>query len=203
MENANLLLREVLQAAPGNSEALRLAVRLAALPLLTRALMGWSRRELPDSPEQALPDGIRAILLRQQALPKEVGTEQVDLARDTVLSFPWHGERMVRAVRGIRAWQYDPLNHRAALYRPLGVAFLENGFHSGAVGVLRREGTLPARVVDLAPILQAGLRVEWRDGKALAVLATGGGEVREEFAHPEYAVLWEAAHLLWAKGVSL
>lgn len=72
-------------------------------------------------------------------------------------------------------------------------------------GASKLKAALEAQVVDLAPALEAGLRVEWReDGVAEAVLPVPGWkEVREPFPVQEYAPLWTAARLLWERGMVL
>lgn len=189
----------------GDEEALRRAVRLAALPLLTRALLGFGEAQVPRTMEGALPREVWRWLWTLRARPREAGRAKVSLAQDTAISFPWHPGRMLNAFLTVRRWRWDPGNHQAVLYLPLGVVHFQNGLHSGAIGVLARQGTLEAQVVDLAPALEAGLRVEWReDGVAEAVLPVPGWkEVREPFPVQEYAPLWEAARLLWERGVVL
>jgi hypothetical protein len=66
-------------------------------------------------------------------------------------------------------WQYDSANHEAYYHRPIGVAFFVNGLHSGAVGILKREGRLPATEIDLGPLYAAGFGIEWQGGVPLAV----------------------------------
>jgi len=189
----------------GDEEALRRAVRLAALPLLTRGLLGFGEAQIPRRMEDALPREISRWIWALRARPREAGRAKVSLAQDTAVSFPWHPGRTLDAFLTVRRWRWDPENHRAVLYLPLGVVLFQNGLHSGAIGVLARQGTLEAQVVDLAPALEAGLRVEWReDGVAEAVLPVPGWrEVREPFPVQEYAPLWAAARLLWERGVVL
>jgi hypothetical protein len=107
---------------------------------------------------------------------------------------------------GEQEWRYDPLNHRAHFYRPLGVGFFQNGLHSGMAGILKGEGRLPATEVDLAPLYAAGLKVEWRteglfrgEEKPFAVL----GELARPMNHPHHALLLALGEVLHRHGVSL
>jgi hypothetical protein len=79
------------------------------------------------------------------------------------------------------------------------VAFFVNGLHSGAVGILKREGRLPATEIDLSPLYAAGFRVEWRGGVPYAVF----GDKAVPMDHPHHALLLALGEVLHRHGVSL
>lgn len=149
-------------AQKGDTGALKLLVRQASLPLFAEAMLGWTTgRKAQPFLERVIP---LEILQELQARPALGNHVNVDLAEDTAISFPWSEERMEKALSRLayESWSYDRINHYAYRYLPLGVVFFYNGLHSGAVGVLKREGQLQAEEVDLGPLYEAGLRIEWR-----------------------------------------
>jgi hypothetical protein len=185
---------------------LRLLVRAAALPLMAEGMLEWADKKEKDLPRLlhlAIPRQVlEAMRLRkvwvQEGPPKGL---TLDLATDTVISFPWHGGRLLKSLERIGEvpWRYDPSNHEAYYYRPVGVAFFVNGLHSGAVGILKREGRLPATEIDLSPLYAAGFRVEWQGGVPLAVF----GDKVVPMDHPGYAPLLALGEVLHRRGVSL
>jgi hypothetical protein len=193
-------------AKKGDVAALRLLVRAAALPLVAEGMLGWADekgRDLPRLLHLAIPRQVlEAMRLHkvwvQEGPPKGL---TLDLARDTVISFPWNGGRFLKVLERIGGvpWRYDPANHEAYYHRPIGVAFFVNGLHSGAVGILKREGRLPATEIDLGPLYAAGFRVDWWGGVAYAVF----GDKVAPMDHPHHALLLSLGQLLHRHGVSL
>jgi hypothetical protein len=193
-------------AKKGDVAALRLLVRAAALPLMAEGMLDWADKKEKDLPRLlhlAIPRQVlEAMRLRkvrvQEGPPKGL---TLDLATDTVVSFPWNGERLRKSLEriGQAPWRYDPSNHEAYYHRPVGVAFFVNGLHSGAVGILKREGTLPATEIDLSPLYAAGFRVDWWGGVAYAVFR--GKAVPMD--HPHHALLLALGEVFHRHGVSL
>jgi hypothetical protein len=191
-------------ARKGDAAALRLLVRAAALPLTAEGMLGWAdEKDLPRLLHLAIPRQVlEAMRLRrvwvQEGPPKGL---TLDLATDTVISFPWNEERFLKVLKriGEAPWRYDPSNHEAYYHRPIGVAFFVNGLHSGAVGILKREGRLPATEIDLGPLYAAGFGIEWQGGVPLAVF----GDKVVPMDHPGYALLLALGKVLHLHGVSL
>lgn len=156
-------------ARQGKPEALRLLVRMAALPLLAEGMARWTTgNSSPTSRllEDAIPEAVRRALSMSEV--KVAFADQrkvVDLGRDTVISFPWNEHRLEKVLEWLatETWRYDSTNHDVYRYRPLGVAVFFNGLHSGAVGILKGEGQVLAHEVDLSPLYEGGFRVEWRN----------------------------------------
>jgi hypothetical protein len=193
-------------ARKGDVAALRLLVRAAALPLVAEGMLDWADkkgRDLPRLLHLAIPHQVLEAMSLHQVRVQEGPPKglTLDLARDTVISFPWHGGRLLKSLEHISKvpWQYDPSNHEAYYHRPVGVAFFVNGLHSGAVGILKREGRLPATEIDLGPLYAAGFRVEWRGGVPLAVFK----DRVVPMDHPGYALLLSLGQVLHLHGVSL
>lgn len=188
-------------AREGRLEGLRLLVRAAAWPLQGEALLGFAGEELPRWLEDALPPKLLWALRVKDALPR-VGEKRlwVDGEVFPVLTFPWSLKRLAGRLReqAGEAWRPDPDNHLAALYRPLGVAFVQNGLHSAAVGVLQGKVRLPAYPVDLGPLYAAGLEVAWAEGP----MARFHG-LLEPILHPGHALLLALGRVLWEEGVDL
>jgi hypothetical protein len=193
-------------AKKGDVKALRLLVRAAALPLMAEGMLDWADKKEKDPPRLlhlAIPrpvlEAMRAHKVWVQEGPPKGLT--LDLARDTVISFPWNGGRLLKSLERISKvpWQYDSANHEAFYHRPIGVAFFVNGLHSGAVGILKREGTLPATEIDLSPLYAAGFGIEWQGGVPLAVFR----DRVVPMDHPHHALLLALGEVLYRHGVSL
>jgi hypothetical protein len=203
---------------------LRLLVRMALLPLQAQAAFLWTEqgKGLPHRLEEAIPAEVMRALEERGARPLYLEPVRdgetpflLDLGRHPAVSFPWNPDRVAHTLAwiGEQEWRYDPLNHRAHFYRPLGVGFFHNGLHSGMAGIRsgapapqmnpKGEGRLPATEVDLAPLYAAGLRVEWRteelEEKPFAVL----GELARPMNHPHHALLLALGEVLHRHGVSL
>jgi len=193
---------------------LRLLVRMALLPLQAQAAFLWTEqgKGLPHLLEDAIPAEVMRALQERGARPLYLEPVRdgetpllLDLGRHPAVSFPWNPDRVAHTLAwiGEQEWRYDPLNHRAHFYRPLGVAFFHNGLHSGMAGILKGEGRLPATEVDLAPLYAAGLRVEWRteelEEKPFAVL----GELARPMNHPHHALLLALGEVLYRHNISL
>jgi hypothetical protein len=193
-------------AKKGDVAALRLLVRAAALPLTAEGMLDWAdkkERDLPRLLHLAIPRQVlEAMWLHkvrvQEGPPKGL---TLDLATDAVISFPWNRERLRKSLERISKvpWQYDSANHEAYYHRPVGVAFFVNGLHSGAVGILKREGRLPATEIDLSPLYAAGFGIEWQGGVPLAVF----GDKVVPMDHPHHALLLALGEVLHRHGVSL
>jgi hypothetical protein len=193
-------------AKKGDVAALRLLVRAAALPLMAEGMLDWADKKEKDLPRLlhlAIPRQVlEAMWLHkvrvQEGPPKGL---TLDLATDTVISFPWNGERLRKSLERIGQvpWRYDPGNHEAFYHRPIGVAFFVNGLHSGAVGILKREGRLPATEIDLGPLYAAGFGIEWQGGVPLAVFR----DKVVPMDHPHHALLLALGEVFHRHGVSL
>jgi hypothetical protein len=221
-------------AGKGEVGGLRLLVRMALLPLQARAAFLWTEqgKGLPHRLEEAIPAEVMRALEERGAKPLYLEPvrdgetpflfgapfpqmNRLDLGRHPAVSFPWNPDRVAWTLAriGEQEWKYDPLNHRAHFYRPLGVAFFHNGLHSGMAGIRsgapapqmnpKGEGRLPATEVDLAPLYAAGLRVEWRteelEEKPFAVL----GELARPMEHPHHALLLALGEVLYRHNISL
>ncbi len=191
-------------ARKGDVAALRLLVRAAALPLMAEGTLGWAdKKDLPRLLHLAIPRQVLEAMWLHQVRVKEgpVKGLTLDLAADTVISFPWNGERLRKSLERIGKvpWQYDPGNHEACYHRPIGVAFFVNGLHSGAVGILKREGQLPATEIDLRPLYAAGFRVDWWGHVPYAVFR----DRAVPMDHPHHTLLLALGEVLHRHGVSL
>ncbi len=193
-------------ARKGDVAALRLLVRAAALPLMAEGTLGWADekgRDLPHLLHLAIPRQVLEAMRLHKVWVREGPAKglTLDLAADTVISFPWNGERLPKSLERIGEvpWQYDSANQEAYYHRPIGVAFFVNGLHSGAVGILKREGRLPATEIDLGPLYAAGFGIECQGGVPLAVFR---GKV-VPMDHPHHVLLLALGEVLHRHGVSL
>lgn len=171
-------------------------------PLQSEQILGAAERSQHSAPA-AIEDwtffmgtaGAAAFSFDQLAVVDAKGFE-VDLARDLVLPTMWHRQSVVSAFGAIGAglecgpWRQDP-NHQVSLWLPWRIAFVNNGNHSIAAGILRAEGKLePTSVYDLTPVL----RTIRSDGASyLTVL---GGRPVATVGDQRIAAVWEIGRIM-------
>ena len=121
---------------------------------------------------------------------------EVDLARDLTLPTMWHRQSIASAFGAIGsglkcgAWRQDA-NHQVSLWLPWRIAFVSNGNHSIAAGILRAEGAVkPTSVYDLKPLLCA-IRC---DGKQYRQVSDGS--VIADVEDQRIAAVWEIGRLM-------
>lgn len=70
----------------------------------------------------------------------------LDFSKDIGFSIPWSPIRFIEAISNIsrEEWLYDEINHRVVYIEPFKIGLIQNGYHSGSVGILNRKGILPA-----------------------------------------------------------
>ena len=162
-ENLLGLAREVAAMDPRGLPALVVAI---LRPLQSEQILGAAERSQHGAPSpidgQTLFMGEAGQDLFSLSEPIEVDPSgfEVDLARDMVLPTMWNRKSVASALGSIGAdlmcgsWRQDS-NHRVSLWLPWRMAFVENGNHSIAAGILRAEGKLkPSSVYDLTPVLR-------------------------------------------------
>ncbi|MEO4053354.1 DUF6710 family protein [Solibacillus sp. CAU 1738] len=78
----------------------------------------------------------------------------IDFSRDMVLSLPWSSKRFRSALFNLKRgdWLYDSMNHRAEFLEPFKIGVIMNGIHSSSIGILNRQGNMPAQVIDLSSL---------------------------------------------------
>jgi hypothetical protein len=138
-------------AGKGEVGGLRLLVRMALLPLQARAAFLWTEqgKGLPHRLEEAIPAEVMRALEERGAKPLYLEPVRdgetpflLDLGRHPAVSFPWNPDRVAWTLAwiGEQEWRYDPVNHRALFYRPLGVASsaaaCTRGWRASALGPL-------------------------------------------------------------------
>lgn len=171
-------------------------------PLQSEQIIGAAERTQHAAPA-AIEDwrffmgteGASAFSFEQLATVDSDGFE-VDLARDLVLPTTWRRQSVASAFGAIGAglkcgpWRQDT-NHQVSLWLPWRIAFVNNGNHSIAVGILRAEGKLkPASVYDLTPVLRAVRS----DGKRY--LSALGGQPVAAVADQRVAAVWEIGRIM-------
>jgi len=87
---------------------------------------------------------------------KKIGTKKVDLAKECVLVFPWHRERMRESIKNIGSNEfiYDKYNHYAYCFSPVGICFVYNGMHSTAAGIGFKKGYIEAPEYDVTGLFE-------------------------------------------------
>lgn len=126
----------------------------------------------------------------------DAGDFEVDLAKDLTLPTMWNRQSVASAFGAIGAglkcgdWRQDP-NHSVTLWLPWRIAFVNNGNHSIAAGVIRSEGRLkPSTVVNLEPQLRE-IRCDGRN-----FIRVAGGAAVAPVHDPRLAAVWEIGRLM-------
>lgn len=90
-------------------------------------------------------------------------TKEIDLSKDPILPWPWAESRVEDRLEYFSDdeihWRQDT-NHQAIYFPEIGVTFVESGNHSIALGIIKGEGKLMARVGSLAKVFELIERVE-------------------------------------------
>lgn len=130
----------------------------------------------------------------------DAGDFEVDLAKDVTLPTMWNRQSVASAFGAIGAglkcgsWRQDP-NHSVALWLPWRIAFVNNGNHSIAAGVIRAEGRLkPSSVFNL----ERQLREIRCDGRNFVRVADGA--VVAPVRDARRAAVWEIGRLMCGLG---
>jgi hypothetical protein len=94
-------------------------------------------------------EGIRLSIYEADAEVKEV-----DLAKECVLVFPWHREKMRESIKNIgrNEFVYQKTNHKAYYFSPINICFVYNGMHSIAAGVGFKRGYIEADEYDVSKL---------------------------------------------------
>lgn len=145
-------------------------VRLIGRDLQTKYLtqLLFEEKETSLKPGHVCPETIlfsrRDLLLATRKrfedfkVPVEIDKE-IQLGKDLILPWPWHRTRLINAISNIgkgRAWgvwEQDFSNHTVELWLPLGVAWVDGGNHSIAIGIIQCSGKLkPDYIYDISKI---------------------------------------------------
>lgn len=191
--------------ADNNPSGLHSFVRALLLPIQAEQMLAVSERRLHEAP-QALDWNsfffeIFPVATLDELYRRDKPVVSVNLARDIVLTTPWHRSRYESALANIGegkpcgSWRPDD-NHGLALCWPWKVAFVLGGNHSIAAGILAGEGELTATdVYDLAPVLD---RV-YCDGNEYR---TASGHFIASVDDPRKAAVYEIGRLMIKHGLS-
>lgn len=87
-------------------------------------------------------------------IDKSKGESPCSLKDILVFPWPWNRYRLERGFKNIKHnnWVHDPQNHDVTLIQPLNIAFVDQGNHSLAIGILRGEGVVNAKVWDISKL---------------------------------------------------
>lgn len=193
--------------AATNPSALVDVIRMFLRPLQSELLVSASASPLHCSLSEIGPmdfftkPGCHA-LRSYSTLPRLPGDGfRVELARDPVLTCPWHRSRLVNNLshvgsgRVLGPWRQDP-NHYVIVFLPWGIAFVAGGNHSIAAGILAGEGSIvPTEVWDASPWLDSFKT----DGRVF-VDCVSGKEICKVF-DPVRAAVFEVGRLMVAHRV--
>ena len=97
--------------------------------------------------------------IRFKELKKEVSSnKKVNLSKDLLLPWPWERTRFFNTITKIgkgRAWgqwQQDDGNHFVEVWLPLGIAWVNGGNHSIAVGIVQGGEITPEHYYDMSEV---------------------------------------------------
>lgn len=78
----------------------------------------------------------------------------VDLAKDCVLVFPWHRDRLRSQIKNIgrNEFIYQDNNHFSYYYSYLKICYVWNGYHSISSGIVHKKGYIKSKEKDITPL---------------------------------------------------
>lgn len=129
--------------------------------------------------------------------------KEIYLCKDLILPWPWHRERLINSIVGIGegrllgSWEQDDSNHYVELWLPSGIAWVHNGNHSTAVGIIQGEGRIiPESVYDVSKAYD----FVYCDGKNY--LRTEDNSIISPVKNIEFAAIFEIGRLMRDKSIS-
>ncbi len=149
--------------AENNPAGLHSFVRAILLPIQAEQMLAVAERRLHEAPPELEWHAFFFEIFRVATLDELYRCDKpvvsVKLARDVVLTTPWHRSRYESALAKIGggkacgSWRADS-NHSLALCWPWRISFVLGGNHSIAAGILDGEGEMTATdVYDFSHIL--------------------------------------------------
>jgi hypothetical protein len=161
-ENIMDMAREIAQRNPA---ALHDLVNLLLRPYQAEALVGVVENAAHQAPPSIVSSSFFFDDRRITPLSYGIGVKlapdafRVNLAKDTILPWPWNRQRIASALahigrgKSMGKWRQDP-NHQVMLWLPWGISFVGGGNHSIAAGIIAREGEVtPGEVYDMSALL--------------------------------------------------
>ncbi|WP_176052979.1 DUF6710 family protein [Paraburkholderia caribensis] len=161
-ENFMDMAREIAQRNPA---ALHDLVNLLLRPYQAEALVGVVENAAHQAPPSIVSSSFFFDDRRITPLSYGIGIKlapdsfTVNLAKDTILPWPWNRQRIASALayigrgKSMGKWRQDP-NHQVMLWLPWGISFVGGGNHSIAAGIIAGEGEVtPGEVRDMSALL--------------------------------------------------
>ena len=141
-------------------------------------------------------------------LKKEViCIKKINLSRDLILPWPWKGSRLVSTISNIGKrrswgeWKQDYLNHYVEVWIPIGIAWVNGGNHSIAIGIIQGGELQPTNYYNISEMYKH-IRC---DGKNFIRTKTNW-LIKDEILGPvtnvEFAAIFEIGRLLVEKKIS-
>lgn len=149
--------------AKKNPSGLYSFVRALLLPIQAEQMLAVAERQLHEAPQElewhTFFFRIFPVATIDELYRQDKPVVSVSLARDVVLTTPWHRSRYESALTNIGegkpcgSWRVDS-NHSLALCWPWRISFVVGGNHSIAAGILDGDGEMTAtEVFDFSPVL--------------------------------------------------
>ncbi|WMY08081.1 DUF6710 family protein [Paraburkholderia phenoliruptrix] len=161
-ENIMEMAREIAQRNPA---ALHDLVNLLLRPYQAEALVGVVENAAHQAPPSIVSSSFFFDDRRITPLSYGIGVKlapdafRVNLAKDTILPWPWNRQRIASALahigrgKSMGKWRQDP-NHQVMLWLPWGISFVGGGNHSIAAGIIAGDGEVtPGEVRDMSALL--------------------------------------------------
>lgn len=161
-ENIMEMAREIAQRNPA---ALHDLINLLLRPYQAEALVGVVENASHQAPPSIVSSSFFFDDRRITPLSYGIGVKvepdgfRVNLAKDTILPWPWNRQRIASALAHIGPgklmgkWRQDP-NHQVMMWLPWGISFVGGGNHSIAAGIIAGAGEIaPGEVHDMSELL--------------------------------------------------
>jgi hypothetical protein len=145
-------------------DVIRLIGRNLQTKYLTQLLSVEDESPLPSLFPETLFVERREFLLATRKRFEEFEVEvnnvkEIQLGKDLILPWPWKRKRLINCIatigdsRSNGCWKQDFTNHDVVLWLPMGIAWVNGGNHSIAVGIIQCNGRIkPDKVVNISKI---------------------------------------------------
>jgi len=152
--------------------------------------------------------GDNGEIIKFYDLKKEVKCSQkLNLSTDLILPWPWKKSRLVNTITKIGEgrvwgeWKQDYANHYVEVWLPMGIAWVNGGNHSIAVGIIQGGQLIPDHYYEISEVYK---HVKC-DGKNFIRTRTSfiiDNQILAPVTNIEFAAIFEIGRLLVEKGIS-
>lgn len=141
-------------------------------------------------------------------LKKEIkSNKKLNLSKDLVLPWPWNRGRLIGIISNIGKdrdwgpWKQDYKNHYVEVWLPLGVAWVNGGNHSIAMGIIQGGQLQPEYYYDISEVYKH-IRCDGNNFIRTKINSIIRDEIVCPVTNVDFAAIFEIGRLLVQRGIS-